>query len=168
MILCLLLKRASFATLFPKYRESIFVNRCLRLSKPRTSWNPMLKLNTDWGSMSVATTRKTWDLFIEGKGFDQAFARSVPFQQASRLWRTECTVLFIIKIESRNRERFVKRRQRLWSEWVHKKLNYSHSATMIQGTPYQQWVISKGLKQVRRISEDCMKNVHPIYAIKTL
>lgn len=39
---------------------------------------------------------------------------------------------------------------------------------MVQGNTVSAMGPFKGLKEVRRVVEDCMKNIHPIYYIKEL
>jgi len=140
--------------------------------------------------MSVRTTRKTYDPYIILKARDmiKLLARGVGVGQAVKILE-DGVACDIIKIGNllRNKERFVKRRQRIIGPDgstlkvgpLHKSaaLNrdvYPQQAielltqcyVMVQGSTVSVMGPYKSLKEVRRIVLDCMKNIHPIYRIK--
>ncbi|KAL4701086.1 hypothetical protein H8959_015090 [Pygathrix nigripes] len=141
-----LLEESSFATLFPKYREA-YLKECWPLvQKALNEHHVNATLDLIEGSMTVCTTKKTFDpyIIIRARDLIKLLARSVSFEQAVRILQDD-VACDIIKIGSlvRNKERFVKRRQRL--------------------------IGPKGSTlKVRKVVLDTMKNIHPIYNIKSL
>ena len=124
--------------------------------------------------MSVKTTKDTWDPYIIIKARDliKLLSRSVPYQQALRVLEDgiECDV---IKIRGmvKNRDRFIKRRQRLIGPkgMTLKALELlTDCYILVQGSTVSVMGNFKQLKIVRRIVLDCMQNIHPIYHIKEL
>eukprot|EP00958_Prasinococcus_capsulatus_P022940 scaffold3311_cov411-Prasinococcus_capsulatus_cf.AAC.8 len=155
------------------------------------------ELNLVEGSMTVATTRKAYDPYIIIKARDliKLLSRSVPAPQVSAEparyvdceLRTndpasvlqalkiledeiECDIIKIGGMVG-NKERFVKRRQRLLGPngSTLKAIEIlSQCYVLVQGNTVSVMGPYKGLKTVRRIVEDCMHNVHPVYHVKAL
>lgn len=111
-----LLEESSFATLFPKYRESYLRQVWPVVTRSLDKYGIACELNLVEGSMTVRTTKKTQDPYIILKARDllKLLARSLPVAQAVKIleddWQCD-----IVKIGGlvRNKERYVKRRQRL-------------------------------------------------------
>ena len=169
-----LLEESSFAVLFPAYREAYLREVWPNVTSALKEHGVKCQLDLVEGSMSCATTRKTWDPFIILKARDllKLLARSVHLAQALKILRDD-VVCDIIKIGGlcRNKERFVKRRERLIGPngSTLKAIELlTHCYVMVQGNTVSVMGPFRGLKQVRKLVEDCMANYHPIYHIKTL
>ena len=171
-----LLEESSFATLFPKYRESYLRQVWPVLTRQLDAHGIACELNLIEGSMTVRTTKKTTDPFMILKARDllKLLARSIPYPQASKIlqddWQCD-----IIKIGGlvRNKERFVKRRQRLVGPdgSTLKALELlTGSYILVQGNTVSLMSSSwSALKQTRRVVIDCMLNQqHPVYHLKRL
>ena len=155
-----------------------------------TEYKLKCELDVIEGSMTVLTTRKTWDPYIiikvrnhchfqflniffhQARDMIKLMARSVPFEQACKVLEDDvgCDVIKVGNLV-RNRERFIKRRQRLIGPngSTLKSIELlTKCYVLVQGNTVSCLGPYQGLKQVRKIVVDTMNNVHPIYNIKAL
>ena len=170
-----LLEESSFATLFPKYREAYLRQVWPVVTRELDRHKIACELNLVEGSMTVRTTSQTSDPFIILKARDllKLLARSIPVAQALKILQDEwfCDIVKIGGLV-RNKERFVKRRQRLVGPEgsTLKALEILTGCfILVQGNTVSIMGSSfQGIKQARRVVVDCMNNIHPVYNIKTL
>ncbi|KAM0229056.1 hypothetical protein ACHAP5_011768 [Fusarium lateritium] len=173
-------EESSFATLFPRYREIYLKEAWPLVTKALEKRGIACTLDLVEGSMTVKTTRKCWDpsAILDARDLIKLLARSVPAPQAIKILEdgTACDIIKIRNLVG-SKERFVKRRQRILGpngttlkalELLTGCYMVVHGNTVSAMGPY------KGLKELRRVVEDCMANIlanstpHPIYYIKEL
>ncbi|KAH9618569.1 hypothetical protein KSS87_014557 [Heliosperma pusillum] len=143
---------SSFSTMFPRHKEKYLQDVWPTVKSALHEHGIKCELNLVEGTMSVSTTKKTKDPYIIVKARDliKLLSRGVRAPQA----------------------RFVKRRQHLLgpNNSTLKALEILTGCyILVEGNTVAAMGSFKGLKQVRRIVEDCIQNkMHPIYHIKIL
>lgn len=181
------LEESDFKIIFPEYRAQYIQETWQAIKSILATQHLKVDLDLIKRQMTVATTGKTYDPFsiIAGRDMLKLIARGVPVSQAKRVLERKkicrrpisptsadcfCDIIKIGGIVS-NKERFVRRRQRLIGP------NGSTLKVIEILTGCYVCVVGqtvnvlgpwKGLKKVRKIVLDCMQNVHPIYQLKTL
>ncbi|XP_058095042.1 KRR1 small subunit processome component [Magnolia sinica] len=170
-----MLESSFFDVLFPQYREKYLQEAWPMVKRALKEHGIVCELDLVKGVMSVKTTKKTRDpyIIIKAKQLMELLARSVPAPQALKILDDEmqCDIIKIGNL-TRSKERFVKRRQHLLgpnSSTLKAIEILTGCYVLVQGNTVAAMGPFKGLKQVRRIAEDCITNTqHPIYHIKTL
>ena len=167
-------EETSFIVFFPKHRELYLKTSWPVITRTLAAHHIACTLDLINGSMTVRTTLKTFDpaAILKARDLIKLLSRSVSAPQALKIL-DDGVACDIIKIKNlvRNKERFVKRRQRILgpSGSTLKALELlTGTYIMVQGNTVSTMGPFKGLKEIRKIVEDCMANIHPIYHIKEL
>ncbi|KAI0482467.1 putative rRNA assembly protein Mis3 [Xylariaceae sp. FL0804] len=167
-------EESSFAVLFPKYREVYLKEAWPGVTKALKQQGIACTLDLVEGNMSVKTTRKTFDpaAILKARDLIKLLARSVPAPEALKILQDD-VACDIIKIRNlvNNKAKFVKRRQRILGPGGQtlKALELlTNTYLLVQGNTVSAIGPYRGLKEVRRVVEDCMDNIHPIYRVKEL
>jgi len=163
-----LLEASSFSTPFRKDREVLreylqevwpTVKRALK------KFGVSCELNLEEGSMAVSTTRKTRDpcIVVKARDLTRLLARSVPAPQALKLLSDDDIGCDIIKIGNliRNRKRFSMRRDRILGpnmSTLQAIEDFTGCYILVQGSTVSAMGSFRGLEQVRKIVEACIKN----------
>ncbi|KAI0459286.1 ribosomal RNA assembly protein KRR1 [Xylaria acuta] len=183
-----LAEESSFIVLFPKYREVYLREAWPGVTKALKNVGIACTLDLVNGSSThllgpFLTTKKTWDpaAILKARDLIKLLARSVPAPEALRVLQDDVAA-DVIKIRNlvNNKEKFVKRRQRLLgpNAATLKALQLlTNTYIQVQGNTVSAIGGYKGLKEVRRVVEDTMANIryvrysilsNPIYQIKEL
>jgi len=169
-----LVSKTHFNVVYPKYQEKKIKESWKIIKKILNSFFIFSKLNLFSGSISIVTTKFTKDPFciIKARDFLKLISRSVPTEQAAKIFFDNifCEVLKISNF-TRNKKVFLKRRKRLIGtngSTVKAIEMVTNTYILVQGNSASVMGTCSGIKQVRTIIEDCMKNIHPVFHIKLL
>lgn len=168
-------EESSFGVLFPKYREVYLKEAWPLITRSLAKHGVACQLDLVSGTMTVRTTRKTYDpaAILNARDCIKLLSRSVPAPQAVKILDDDSCFCDIIKIRTlvNNKDRFVKRRQRILGPngTTLKALELLTGCyILVQGNTVCTMGPIKGLKETRRVIEDCLHNIHPIYHIKEM
>ncbi|KAK7721367.1 ribosomal RNA assembly protein krr1 [Diaporthe eres] len=167
-------EESTFTVLFPKYREVYLKEAWPLVTRALEKHGIACTLDLVEGMMTVKTTRKTFDpaAILNARDLIKLLARSVPAPQAIKILEdgVACDIIKIRNLVG-NKEKFAKRRQRILGPGgsTLKALELLTSTyVLVHGNTVSVMGPFKSLKEVRRVVEDCMHNIHPIYLIKEL
>jgi len=168
------LEESKFMTLFPKYREAYLKEIWPLVQKFLEPYKIKAELDLAAGSMTVKSTKQMWDPYaiINARDLTKLMSRSVPYEQAVKCFDDENAVE-IIKIKGivRNRDKFVKRRNRLVGPdgQTLKCLEFLTDCTLcVQGSTACCIGPHRGMKEARKVIMDTMNNKHPAHSIREL
>jgi ribosomal RNA assembly protein len=169
-----LVSKTHFNIIYPKYQEKKIKESWKVIKKTLNSFFIFSKLDLFSGSISIVTTKFTKDPFciIKARDFLKLISRSVPTEQAAKIFFDNifCEVLKISNF-TRNKKVFLKRRKRLIGingSTIKAIEMVTNTYILVQGNTASVMGSCSGIKQVRTIIEDCMKNIHPVFHIKLL
>ncbi len=165
---------SSFATLFPGYMEKYIIEVWPAVEAVLKQQKLGGKLNAVEGSMTVFTTRHTWDPYaiIKARDFIKLVARNVPVSQAQKIFENDivCDIISI-GMKSKSTKRFVRRRDRLigpQGQTLKALEILTNCYVLVQGKTVAVMGPHRGCQDVRKVVEDCMRNIHPIYGMRRL
>jgi len=170
------LHTSTFSTRFANHRETYIRQNFNKIRIKLKEYGIHIEANYNHGTLSVATTNKTWDPFaiIKAKDFIRLIARYVPYEYAQRVLQDDIysDIIEISKCKvASNQLRFIKRRARLIGPngVTLKAIEIlTKCYILVYGGSVCTIGSSKGIQEVRKIVLDCMNNVHPIYQLKRL
>eukprot|EP00484_Ammonia_sp_Unknown_P025629 CAMPEP_0197031540 /NCGR_PEP_ID=MMETSP1384-20130603/10520_1 /TAXON_ID=29189 /ORGANISM="Ammonia sp." /LENGTH=448 /DNA_ID=CAMNT_0042461081 /DNA_START=23 /DNA_END=1369 /DNA_ORIENTATION=- len=170
------LVRSTFATRYPEAREPYVRMMFDKMSKFVKKFGIELEAVYQQCSLVVSTTSRTWDPYavIKARDMIRLIARYVPFEHAAKVMQ-DGVFSDIIEIGktnvARNELRFIRRRARLIGP-NGVTLKAIELLTKCYVLVYGKTICVigeiKGVRQVRHIVMECMKNKHPIYELKRL
>jgi ribosomal RNA assembly protein len=169
-----LISETKFSVTFPKYQEK-YIKECWKIIyRILKSYFIESILDISKGLITISTTNLIKDPFviIKARAFLLLMSRSVPLQQAAKIFDDNIS-FEIIKLTSfiRSKKIFLKRRKKLIGlngSIIRAIEMVTQTYLLVQGNTVSCMGTHSGIKQSRKIIEDCMKNIHPIFHIKIL
>ncbi|KAF3433351.1 hypothetical protein FNV43_RR24453 [Rhamnella rubrinervis] len=152
----------SFSTLFPEYRGKYL----------QDAWPSVKSALKEFGISCELNLTRDPSIIVKARDLIKLLARSVPAPRAIKVLNDDmqCDIIKIGNLV-RNKEKFVKRRRHLIganSSTLKALEMLTGFYILVQGNTVAAMGSFKGLKQVRKIVEDCIQNhMHPVFHIRT-
>jgi len=166
--------KSTFKVKFPQYREMYIKKIWKEIVDILKNYGVGGSLDLVEGELSVFTTSKMWDpwAIMNARDFIRLVARGVTVLQSRRVFSDDifCDIINL-RIKKMKTDTFIRRRQRLMGPkgTTLKALELLTACyILIQGKTVAALGPAKGIKTVRKLVVNCMKNIHPIYEIKRL
>jgi len=160
--------------LFPKYRETYFKETWKIIERIIKPFGIISRINFNLGVVEVKTTERLKDPyhFIKSRDFFKLISRGISVEQAAKIFNDDvfCEIIKISGL-NRNKDTFIRKRKRLIGKkgiTVRALEFLTKSYILIQGNTVSCMGTFKGIKEIRKIIIDCMKNIHPVLYIKNL
>lgn len=170
-----LFEESKFDVKFPHNREKYLKENWKRITHKFGEYDIDISADYENATLTVKTTKDTDDPYsiIKAKHVIELLARSVDVEHSFKVFHDDIEPIFIrLNYLCPDKKTMIKRRQRLIGndsatlkalELLTECYIYTHGNTVCAIGKYD------GLREVKRVVEDCMKNVnHPVYWIKRL
>lgn len=165
---------SEFDVCYPSYREGYIKENISKIEEALNSKKLTLEIDYATRILWVKTNKETCDPYIIVKGhqFLRLLCRGIELKEALRVLEDD-VFCEIVKVRNlvKNKEVLINRKERLVgkNEAVMKALRLlTKCHVQIQGNTVACVGPYKGVQEVKRVVEQSMKNIHPVFLLKQL